>query len=762
MKKLLMTTCAAAMVAATGAFAEDAYIESYGTGSICLGHFAGPNTKLEVDLEMTEVVSDTRVLGSFGDNSTRPLFQLYFGKLGGGDTRVRFSWECSSTNKTRQGKNCDLANVNERKTISFDASTVTYTSIPHGETTGDSYTLPNACLNKTSDYPLAIFGSCENTYAACTNDFSSKRMPVKMKCYGARIYESGVLVKNFVPCVKGGIPGLKETVNNRFVTGVNVEALGYGGNILVEKDDPYISTIINTNSIYLTSSRLAGKSICFQTGYFMKKNSRLELDYALLSPHWSPTKLHGSFLHLISAGSSGQKMYVATYGSAATRGDYWFNVGSYADAEDIYAHTEHDIRRTVSIVSNGYDFVTAGYTNCSKRSSANGLSSDLTSYQVKLACNQDATGGFAPMKIYGLKIYESGNLIKDFRPFVTNGVAGLIDAKDPSNKIFPTTYGGGDKTNVVAEAGGDMYREGYTTPYESEAYLVFDGVSGHNINTDYVITPNSCIEADFSVYDTSYNGQQGYFKQDAGTGCILARLYMNSAYTLSYQFEDWTKNTVGINTQISAKSNERRQYKFDAYNNYVTIKRGDDVLYSQAMYTTKNRTYTGTAKKMIIGDTKACMKLYGFKISESGTETRNFVPCVTNGVAGLYELHTKAFFPLTGGKVSGRGYKGQSGEFEIAPQPATLTKNGTGNTATLTCLAAGAQSYEWYEDGVLMDGETSDSLTLNWEKTKAKMNGHTHTYSVKPVYTVFNEKVLGDAATATVEYTPQGMVISIQ
>ena len=61
-----------------------------------------------------------------------------------------------------------------------------------------------------------------------------------------------------------------------------------------------------------------------------------------------------------------------------------------------------------------------------------------------------------------------------------------------------------------------------------------------------------------------------------------------------------------------------------------------------------------------------------------------------------------------------------------------------------------------------MPGETSDSLTLNWERAKAKPNNHTHTYSVKPVYTVFNEKVLGDAATATVEYTPQGMVISIQ
>ena len=176
---------------------------------------------------------------------------------------------------------------------------------------------------------------------------------------------------------------------------------------------------------------------------------------------------------------------------------------------------------------------------------------------------------------------------------------------------------------------------------------------------------------------------------------------------------------------------------------------------------TKAHTYTGTAKKMIIGDTKACMKLYGFKISESGTETRNFVPCVTNGVAGLYELHTNTFFPLTGGKVRGKGTKDVS-NFVAVPQSATLTKDGDGNTATLTCLAPSAQSYEWYEDGVRMPGETSDSLTLNWERAKAKPNNHTHTYSVKPVYTVFNEKVLGDAATATVEYTPQGMVISIQ
>jgi uncharacterized DUF497 family protein len=60
-----------------------------------------------------------------------------------------------------------------------------------------------------------------------------------------------------------------------------------------------------------------------------------------------------------------------------------------------------------------------------------------------------------------------------------------------------------------------------------------------------------------------------------------------------------------------------------------------------------------------------------------------------------------------------------------------------------------------------MDGETSDSLTLNWDKAKAKMNSHTHTYSVKPVYMVFNEKVLGDPVTTMVEYTPFGTVLII-
>ena len=135
------------------------------------------------------------------------------------------------------------------------------------------------------------------------------------------------------------------------------------------------------------------------------------------------------------------------------------------------------------------------------------------------------------------------------------------------------------------------------------------------------------------------------------------------------------------------------------------------------------------------------------------------MPCVTNGVAGLYEKYTRTFIPLTGGKVSGKGASGLSSEFETVPQPMKLAKNRSG---TLTCFAASAQSYEWYEDGKLIEGETGNSLTLTWEKAKAKANKHTYTYSVKPVYTVFNEKVLGEAASAEVEFILLGTIIFVK
>ena len=177
---------------------------------------------------------------------------------------------------------------------------------------------------------------------------------------------------------------------------------------------------------------------------------------------------------------------------------------------------------------------------------------------------------------------------------------------------------------------------------------------------------------------------------------------------------------------------------------------------------TTSRTWeTGVTNLWIGGSyggksTAASMKLYSFKIYKKGALERNYIPCVKNGSAGLYETCENMFFPVIGGKVSGATLKGEA--FQIAPEPAKLTHRAGSDSATLTCLAAGAQSYEWYMDGVRIEGDVSDSLTIAWTNKLPPPR----IYSVKPVYTVFNEKVVGEPVTATVEFTPIGTVICVQ
>ena len=42
------------------------------------------------------------------------------------------------------------------------------------------------------------------------------------------------------------------------------------------------------------------------------------------------------------------------------------------------------------------------------------------------------------------------------------------------------------------------------------------------------------------------------------------------------------------------------------------------------------------------------------------------------------------------------------------------------------------------------------------------MNNRNHTYSVRPVYTVFNERILGEEATALMEFVPFGTRIVVR
>lgn len=214
---------------------------------------------------------------------------------------------------------------------------------------------------------------------------------------------------------------------------------------------------------------------------------------------------------------------------------------------------------------------------------------------------------------------------------------------------------------------------------------------------------------------------------------------------------------AGIDTGIYINNN-RLKFTIDSYNSRLAVTNAGVEVYNKAI--TTSRTWETGVTNLWIGGSyggntaAASMRLYGFRIYKKGELDRNYVPCVRNGVAGLYETCGNKFLQVLGGKVSGATLKGEA--FQIAPEPAKLEKGDA--PATLKCLAAGAQSYEWYVDGEKIDGETGETLSVEW----IGKSPHARTYSVRPVYTVFNERVLGDAAEALVEFTPQGLVISVK
>jgi len=729
------------------------YVASNGDGgmSVNTGVFTGPNTRIELDFQFTEIENGRHLFGFWGNDTSSPCCDCYIGTDAAGNRYFTLICSKAAMDGTQQafnlaeadlGRHCVVVDFSEGKRV----VEVWTDGVLDG---GFPLSAPSTLK---SLYPLTFF---QRNYQ--TNGLLADGHTPKMRVYGFRVYESGTLVKNFEPCVKGGVAGFRETCSGAFHTGENARASVAGGGIAEAMDDPYLSTIANSNGIYAASGYVVGESLILNTGYYVKQNSRIELDYALLTPDWTTDRLHGGLLYLLHAYGPGGQIYATTYGSSASKGGFYCTVGSDGwDQTDLRLEHAYGVRRTLVATSNMMAFVTAGYTNIAHIVSAGKeVSGDLSWYTLHIGSHCTGKKQFLPMKIYGLKIYEgdAGAPVKDFRPTVVDGVPVLVDVVG-GETLVPKTYDGGESDNSssefrsrIAEAGGSIA----CADGSDEAYLEFPGTETGRLDTGYTLTANSCVEADFSIWNTYALASLSpiLLYQTAGTYLYFSAVGGgNNNYW--WQYCDSYGGTVG--TGSTKVSNERRQYIFDSANGRTTFKRGDTVLYDAEMTGTRTRSDgTGT---LLVGYKYSPMRLYGLKISESGTEVRDYVPCVTNGVAGLYEKYTKAFIPLSGGKVSGMTAAGAD-EFVTRPQPAQIEINGAG---TLSCFSAAAKSYDWYVDGEKIDGETGETLTIDWIRQKP----HVRTYSVVPVYEVFGEAVRGKAADAVVEFKTNGMTVIVR
>ena len=707
--------------------AGDAYIESDGSTFVNTGVLPAPDLRIEVDYAFTAVEKDARLFGAYVGSGQNAAYYVN-GSLGL-SFHVGQGWV--------GGTYLVMPDL-DRHTVVFDIPAGKVHSLTGSATnqTGSMKSTPG--LKNTGNVPIALFGRMTHANGSTIDT------PSKARIYGAKFYKNGALVKNLVPCVKGGVAGFRDTIGGAFHSAeYNVSGLTAGGDVERIPDDGFIELAGNDQ----TQADGAKGGHFIDTGYTPGPNTRIEFDYALAAD-----RTGSGDWYLLQAGDSTET--VALYQNANSLGAclgtaLWKSVGLPSQATAAF------VRRTAIFDSpnKAVTMLTAGYVNYANTNDVFTAFSANAANSLILGATAGKGGGYTPIRIYGLKIYESGSLVRTYVPSVKNGAPGLKDG----DTFLRVDWNANNGRNGLPKAGGNVT---VSSDRDRDAYALFSGTQ--RIDTGYVPNGNTKLVVDFGFANGHNKTQQILF--DAGSG-LWSRLYTQNSsgtdgkYSLIFN-KGWTVAHSGI-----AVDHQRRLVVFDGPQTTMSMTPGatDGSTYSSSSVSASGATSANTLVfgSLAVPDVNngymyAKARLYRLTIYDNGAKVRDYVPVVENGVAGLRDLaHPDgALLTAKGLTVSGRGHDGAE-EWIVTPQGCTLINEGL--PATLKALAVGAVSYRWKKNGQPVSGGANGSLDVTWA-----MGGATDLYSVIPVYSVFGEEVEGAAVQVSVTNVPLGMTIILR
>ena len=197
--------------------------------------------------------------------------------------------------------------------------------------------------------------------------------------------------------------GMKEMISGRFHTGERLSSFTAGGDIMTEMDDPYIWTPRN-----VLKGIGAETNTFIDTGYYVKPQTRIALDFAMLTPEWTgKTKLpwpanYNPYVFAtygnINGGTGANQnftLWACASNGSSYAGCYYFNIGSGDNKLDLCPiDAMYNIRRTFVLDSNSVRVITAGYTNCVKYSSSP-LTGTIDAKSLKLMSQGTGTSRYS-------------------------------------------------------------------------------------------------------------------------------------------------------------------------------------------------------------------------------------------------------------------------------------------------------------------------------------------------------------------------------
>lgn len=719
MNRLLIIGAAVMVIAPVVVNAADPYIESDGTSGISTGYRMKGDSRVEVDFSLTTTdgCSQWRIFGSDTTESSLKTY-MYI------DSDQNYTLIVSPNGLSRY--TTYLADTS-RHTAIFDLYHPGLYFVTGGVTNWAA-TSAGSFAGRKADLPLSLFGRYANAYATKFEACAKERI------YGVKIYEQDVLVHDFVPCMKDGVACFKDLVGGGFIVGENVAAFTAGGDAPTYIDDAYVSTANNA---------VDGK-LYIDTGYKVSDRTAVALDYAFTVN--SDDNLNPGYWSLFEC-SGGCRFRIDFNKYTGLR----YTVGGNADVSTLASAfgvptDDRDVRRTVFLdnLNASVGVVMSGYTNQTDTFTVN-TASQANGTTLKLASTAWGSDGYAAIKIYGCKIWEDGVLVRDFVPYVENGIPGMrdkltgafIDGKDYSGSGKLLAYGG-------AIAG------------ERDAYIQSAGTA--NISTGHKMNGYSRVEVDFALSEASDYTQWRVFGTDGDTS-FKTYLYLDgdSHYSMVYPWgQKWTTHTADT---------IRHTAIIDVNHGWAGLVTGTTTNW----YSETDTSYAGQVADYalpVFGRNYAFAKerIYSVRIYESDALVHEFIPYSGDGVVGFYDTVTGEI--ISNGSSFTFGGAGQDhGQLKAYIKPGYGDRIDYGETTQLTAYAPGATSYRWLMDGQPIAGGTDGVLAVEWARGGTKTEqGYRHTYQAIAVFNDFYgiNRESEPTEVATVTSLPRGMVISVK
>ena len=611
-KTLLFLFVATTAAASADVPAGDPYVEFTGTQSVDTGYRVTKDTAVVADFQMTDVATAQQCVWSAGDNLGHRLYVA---------SDQNWSWGCHD--------NYGNGFFNTGKPVDRDRVVATV----DGFGTVVSLTKGGAVWwERRTAWQNPIPGDVTSTYTLKIGSrFADNKFYASMKLYSFKIYEAGVLKRDYVPATRDGIVGLHDKIEGGFVYDARLPAdashnLASGGE-LKAVNDPYLESTGGTG----LNARMV---VC--------DNLRAEIDFAYADTNEQQR---------VFGWNSRPSFYITGYNNFA------FSIGPAGTSHQTTIVPDTARHTAILDYPNKYlEVRTGGATSWSKTFTDETAPEAGKPTPVALFANtENATyTGLkfkhpAKVKIYRARFYRAGVLVHDYRPCVKGDVPGMRDHVDGAfvcGENIGAFRVGGDNVETIPD---DGYVELTGNNQEVGAKKWID--------TGYQPGPNTRLVFDYALADnfpaTSSGTKEWWYLSDytPPTGSLPAER-LNFAGNVSYTFR-WRTGSddfAAANTEVGAPTTQRgirRRIVYDSSAKTYSLVTAGYTNFTVTASTSISRRFERSIRLGANTDgppkSYSPLRIYGLKIYEGSDLLHDFQPKVVNGVPGLWDAQTGDF-----------------------------------------------------------------------------------------------------------------------